>query len=221
MKNLLPIIFLILSFNCLGQNKSQQMIAQTAQTSGIQNKEELLKRDIAGIVEELKFMYHYDQATREYLYYQSFDKNITDSIENLSKEERENRKRYTPVKSDSLKKKIWSTYINPMDKLHTARMIEITRKYGFPSAQRLKKFSKDSIDFNPLILLIHSPSEFSKELIEIAEYEKRKNRIKKCDFGYLLWHLNGRSDFQPMLDNGYEMLKSEDGAFTLKAVDCD
>ncbi len=184
------------------------------------NKEELLKQDIAGIVEELKFMYHYDQATREYLYYQTFDKNITDSIENLSKEIRDNRMNYTPVKSDSLKDKIWNSYINPMDKLHTERMIAITKKYGFPSAQRLKKFSKDSVDFNPVILLIHSPSEFSKELIEIVEYEKDKGRIEKCDFGYLLWHLNGRSDFQPMLENGYEIVKKEDGTIHLKAVDC-
>lgn len=185
------------------------------------NKDELLKQDIAGIVEELKFMYQYDQATREYLYFQTFDKSITDSIESLGEKSRENRIIYTPVKSDSLKKKIWNIYINPMDQLHTKRMIEITKKYGFPSAQRLKKFSKDSINFNPLILLIHSPSKFSKELIEIAEYEKSKERIKKCDFGYLLWHLNGRSDFQPMLDNGYEMVKNEDGTFNLKAVDCD
>lgn len=184
------------------------------------NKEELLKQDISEIVEELKFMFHYDQATREYLYFQTFDKNITDSIENLSKELRENRMRYTPVKSDSLKSKIWNTYINPMDKLHTRRLMAITKKYGFPSAQRLKKFSNDTIDFNPVILLIHSPSEFSKELIEIVEHEKDKGRIEKCDYGYLLWHFNGRSDFQPMLDNGYEMEKEEDGTFHLKAVDC-
>lgn len=185
------------------------------------NKDELLQQDIVQIVEELRFMYQYDQATREYLEYQTFDKNVSDSIEGLSKAARENRILYTPVKSDSLKKRIWNTYINPMDRLHTERMIAITKEYGFPSAQRLKKFSNDSIDFNPLILLIHSPSEFSEELIELAEVEKSKGRIKKCDFGYLLWHLNGRSNFQPMLDNGYEMVKTDDGTFNLRAVDCD
>ncbi|OEY71495.1 hypothetical protein [Salegentibacter salarius] len=126
------------------------------------NKEELLEKDIEKIVEEIKFMYHYDQATREYLHFQTFDKNITDSIESLSKEKRDNRINYTPVKSDSLKNKIWSNYINPMDQIHTERMIELTKKYGFPSAQRLKRFSKDSIDFNPLILLIHSHLNFLK-----------------------------------------------------------
>lgn len=186
-----------------------------------ENKDEALKADIAGLVEEIKFMFHYDQATREYLYYQTFDKHISDSIENLEKEQKENRLSYTPVKSDSLREKIWNTYINPMDKLHTQRMIGITKKYGFPSAQRLKQFSKDTIDFDPIILLVHSPAEFSEELIEIVEYEKEKGRIKKCDYGYLLWHFNGRSDFQPMLDNGYEMTKNEDGNIHLKAVDCD
>lgn len=36
MRNLLTIIFLTLSFNCLGQNDSQQLIEQTAQKVGIQ-----------------------------------------------------------------------------------------------------------------------------------------------------------------------------------------
>lgn len=185
------------------------------------DKNELLKQDIEAIVEELRFMYHYDQANREYLYYQTFDKNITDSIENLDKEERESRSTYKPIQSDSLKNKIWKTYISPMDKLHTERMIEITNKYGFPSGERLKKITNDSVNFNPIILLIHSPQEFSEELIKIVEYERNKGRIKKCDYGYLLWHLKGRSNFQPMLDNGYQMVKNEDGSVNLKAVDCD
>lgn len=204
-KILLTAIVIFISFNLYSQT----------------DRDKLLEEDIEEIVEELKFMYHYDQATREYLYYQTFDKNITDSIESLDKDVRDARLKYTPVNSDSLKKKIWNTYINPMDQLHTERMIQITKKYGFPSAQRLKKFAKDSIDFNPLILLIHSPKKFSRQLIEIAEYEKTEGRIQKCDYGYLLWHLNGRSNFQPMLENGYEMIKDDNGGFHLTAVDCD
>ncbi|MCP9201286.1 hypothetical protein MKO06_15355 [Gramella sp. GC03-9] len=184
-------------------------------------KDNLLEQDIDEIIEELKFMYHYDQATREYLYYQTFDKSITDSIENLSNEVRENRLKFTPVKSDSLKKKIWKNYITPMDKIHTERVIEITKKYGFPSAKRLKEYSEENIDFNPLILLIHSPFEYSEDLKKIVKIEREKGRLEKCDYGYLLWHLNGRSDFQPMLDNGYAMTKKEDGTIELKAVDCD
>lgn len=184
-------------------------------------KDYLLKQDIDQIVEELRFMYNYDQATREYLYYQTFDKSITDSIEKLSDELIENRLKFTPVKSDSLKKKIWKNYITPTDKIHTERMIEITQKYGFPSAERLKNYSEESIDFRPLILLIHSPFDYSEEIKKLAKIEKENGRLKKCDYGYLLWHLNGRSDFQPMLDNGYKMTKKEDETFDLKPVDCD
>ncbi|MFD0975443.1 hypothetical protein [Salinimicrobium gaetbulicola] len=185
------------------------------------DKDELLEQNIEQLVEELKFMYHYDQATREYLYYQTFDKSITDSIENLSDKLKKNRLEFTPITSDSLKNQIWQNYITPMDKIHTERMIEITKKYGFPSAERLKKYSKESIDFNPLILLIHSPFSYSEDLKKIAKIEKEQGRLEKCDYGYLLWHLNGRSDFQPMLDNGYEMIKNEDGTVKLKPVDCD
>ncbi|SDR71877.1 hypothetical protein [Christiangramia echinicola] len=184
-------------------------------------KDELLKQNIEQIVEELKFMYHYDQATREYLYFQTFDKSITDSIENLSDDLKKNRLEFTPIKSDSLKNQIWQNYITPMDKNHTKRMIEITKKYGFPSTERLKKYSEESIDFSPLILLIHSPFSYSEDLKKIAKKEKEQGRMKKCDYGYLLWHLNGRSDFQPMLDNGYVMTKKENGTFDLKPVDCD
>ncbi|MFD0976983.1 hypothetical protein [Salinimicrobium gaetbulicola] len=185
------------------------------------DKDELLEQNIEQLVEELKFMYHYDQATREYLYYQTFDKSITDSIENLSDELKKNRLEFTPIKSDSLENQIWQNYITPMDKIHTERMIEITKKYGFPSAERLKKYSEESIDFSPLILLIHSPFSYSEDLKKIAKIEKEQGRLEKCDYGYLLWHLNGRSDFQPMLDNGYEMIKNEDGTVKLKPVDCD
>ena len=202
-KILLTLILLLTSFNFYSQS----------------NKDELLKQDIEKIVEELKFMYNYDQATREYLYYQTFDKWITDSIESLS--DKDERLKFLPVKSDSLKTKIWENYITPMDKIHTRRMIEITNKYGFPSAKRLKKYSEESINFSPLILLIHSPFDYSEDLKNIAKIEKEQGRLEKCDYGYLLWHLNGRSDFQPMLDNGYEMSKNEDGTFKLKPVDCD
>lgn len=185
------------------------------------SKDELLQKDIGKIVEELRFMYHYDQAVREYLFYQTFDRSVTDSIENLSDKVREMRQEYRPVKSDSLKEKIWEHYITPMDEIHTQKMIALTKKYGFPSAERLKQFSDEKIDFSPLIILIHSPFDYSEELKQIAIIENKEGRLKKCDFGYLLWHLGGRSDFQPMLDNGYEMIKNEDGTIKLKPVECD
>src|SRR5690606_41942524 len=44
------------------------------------------ERDIDLIVEELKFMYDTDQALREYTLFKTYNKAITDSIENLSQD---------------------------------------------------------------------------------------------------------------------------------------
>ncbi|UJH90963.1 hypothetical protein LZ575_20145 [Antarcticibacterium sp. 1MA-6-2] len=42
-------------------------------------KEELFRQDVAALVEEMEFMYGYDQLLREYLIYKSFNKSETDS----------------------------------------------------------------------------------------------------------------------------------------------
>lgn len=125
------------------------------------------------------------------------------------------------IGSDSLRKQIWEKNISPKDEFHTQRLIDLTRKYGFPSSNRLKEYSNEEINFNPLLLFIHSPSVFSQEIATLMKSEKEENRIKKCDYGYLLWHLGGRKDFTPMLKNGYAMTIKEDGTFELTMEDCD
>jgi predicted MPP superfamily phosphohydrolase len=157
-KHILTLLLTFISLNIFSQSE----------------KDSLLKTDFSKILEELQFMYNYDQATREYLQYQTFDKHITDSLENLNNDLKDNRINYLPIKSDSLNDKIWKNYINPMDKLHTERLIEIIDKYGFPSTKRLKEISNDSIDFNPLIILIHSPKEFAEDLKDLMIKEKEK-----------------------------------------------
>ena len=46
-------------------------------------KEDLFKQDVAALVEEMEFMYGYDQLLREYTLFKSFNKSETDSIEML------------------------------------------------------------------------------------------------------------------------------------------
>ena len=46
----------------------------------------LLKADADLVIEEIKFMYDYDQALREYTIFKTFDKRKTDSIESLDSE---------------------------------------------------------------------------------------------------------------------------------------
>ena len=46
-------------------------------------KDLLLKKDINVLVEEIEFMYGYDQTMREYTIFKTFDKSETNRIENL------------------------------------------------------------------------------------------------------------------------------------------
>ncbi|MFD2432463.1 hypothetical protein ACFSO9_02265 [Mesonia maritima] len=91
-------------------------------------KEIAFENDIIKLVEEMEFMYGYDQTLREYTIYKTFDKSETDRIENLSDSIRINEIARRQFKSDSLRKFIWKNYINPKDAEHTERMIEITKK---------------------------------------------------------------------------------------------
>lgn len=183
-------------------------------------KDSLLKKDINVLVEEMEFMYGYDQTMREYTIYRTFDKSETNRIENLPDSLRIEEMKKRKFVSDTIGKLIFNKYINPMDAVHTERMIEITKKYGFPSTERIKKYyDKEFVDpeFNPLIIFIHSPREYWDELKEIMLNEYQNGVINQCQYGYALWHFTGRKNFQPMLDNGFEMVE-ENGRTTLKST---
>jgi len=187
---------------------------------GQTEKDKALENDIVELVEEMEFMYGYDQTLREYTIFKTFDKSETDRIENLSDSLRLNEISKRKFKSDSLGLLIWKNYINPKDAMHTERMIEITKKYGFPSVKRIRKFYSDDFadpEFYPLLLLIHSPSEYSDELKTLMSNEYKMGNINQCQYGYLLWHLEGRKSMQPMLDNGFEMVE-ENGKKTMKST---
>ena len=183
-------------------------------------KDSLLQKDIDVLVEEMEFMYGYDQTMREYIIFKTFDKSETNRIENLSDSLRILEMKNRIFVSDSIGKLIYKKYINPMDAEHTERMIEITKKYGFPSTDRIKKYyNKEFVDpeFNPLIIFIHSPKKYWDELKEIMLNEYKNGVINQCQYGYALWQFTGRKSFQPMLDNGFKMVK-ENGKTTLKST---
>lgn len=165
-------------------------------------------------------MYGYDQTMREYTIFKTFDKSETNRIENLSDSLRILEMKNRKFVSDSINTLIYKKYINPMDAKHTERMIEITKKYGFPSIDRIKKYyNKEFVDpeFNPLIIFIHSPKKYWDELKELMLNEYKTGTINQCQYGYLLWQFTGRKSFQPMLDNGFKMVE-ENGKKTLKST---
>ncbi|MDN6280630.1 MAG: hypothetical protein L0J45_06470 [Psychroflexus sp.] len=185
-------------------------------------KDSLFQKDINVLVEEMEFMYGYDQTMREYTIFKTFDKSETDRIENLPDSLRVEKMKNRKFESDSIAKLIWRKYINPMDAEHTERMIEITKKYGFPSTKRIKKYyDKEFVDpeFNPLIIFVHSPKKYWEELKELMLNEYQNGVINQCQYGYALWQFTGRKSFQPMLDNGFEML--EENGKTRLTPTCD
>lgn len=184
------------------------------------DKDLLLQKDIDVLVEEMEFMYGYDQTMREYTIYKTFDKSETNRIENLSDSLRILEMKNRKFVSDSIGNLIYTKYINPMDVSHTERMIELTKKYGFPSLDRIKKYyNKEFVDpeFNPLIIFIHSPKKYWDELKGLMLNEYKNGIINQCQYGYALWQFTGRKSFQPMLDNGFKMIV-ENGVEKLKST---
>lgn len=183
-------------------------------------KDSLLQKDIVSLVEEMEFMYGYDQILREYTIFRTFDKSETDRIENLPDSLRIKEMLNKKFESDSIGNLIWKKYITPKDAEHTERLIEITKKYGFPNIERIKKhYKKEFIDpeFNPLIIFIHSPKKYWEQLKELMLNEYKTGTINQCQYGYSLWQFTGRKSFQPMLDNGFKMVE-ENGKSILKST---
>lgn len=185
-------------------------------------KEDLFKQDVAALVEEMEFMYGYDQLLREYTIFKSFNKSETDSIEILPDSLRGIVMKERRFVNDSLSKIIYRDYINPKDAIHTARLMEITKKYGFPGVKRIRQYyDKEFADpeFSPYILLVHAPKSYWEELKLLMKNELKEGRIDRCTYGHMLWHFTGRKSFQPMLDNGF-VLEEKNGRTHLKST-CD
>ena len=183
-------------------------------------KDSLLIKNGSELVEEMSLMWNYDQAIREYTQYQTFNKHITDSIELLDIEKQKqlvDSLRLSKANTD----KVWNIYITPADNLHTKRMIEIIKTYGFPSAKRIRELTNLKLDFQPYILLMHSPSNYWEDLKLLVELERKEGNINKCEYGYLLWHLNGRKDMKYFLENGYVLEEQPDGKKKMTAKNCE
>ena len=186
-----------------------------------QNKDSLLKQDVQFIYEELKFMYDYDQALRKYPMYKTFDTHVIDSIEKLPQTEIEKFKQEHKIQSDTLDWLIHTNYIQSFDKIHTQRLLEITKKYGFPTVKRMNSYLPVKIkgEFNPIVILLHSPKIFWEEAITLITNEFNIGNLDRCSYGYIMWHLHGRKDMSFLLNNGFKMT-NENGIQGVKAVDC-
>ncbi|THD68030.1 hypothetical protein E7Z59_10310 [Robertkochia marina] len=197
---MLVLIFGILISSCYSQDKDEL-------------KEKRFEQQIDTIVEELKFNYDYDQALREYIVYKTFNKAITDSIENLeSEQDRLNYIFSTNFKSD-IAQKIWEEFIHPSDDKFTERLIAITDSVGYPSLSRIKKYYKPNLPegFNPTIFFIHSNKKYWSKINQLAEREFKNGNMGKCDYGYIKWHTSERKENKYLDENGIEYATNSDG----------
>jgi hypothetical protein len=101
------------------------------------------------------------------------------------------------------------TAMEYIDSVTVSELIRITKKYGFPSHERLLKElgtqSNKNLTSSPHIIFVHTPNYFVPEVRKLIIQEYLKGRIDKNACSHVFWHLNGRVG-NPFSDN-YEHCK--------------
>lgn len=73
-----------------------------------------------------------------------------------------------------------------VDSINTERLIEITKKYGFPNPDRLDE------PIGTWVIFQHSPSFFFNKLEVLLKKENEEKRLFDNEYNMLKWHLGGR-----------------------------
>lgn len=81
---------------------------------------------------------------------------------------------------------------------NTKRIVEIIKKYGFPSVERLEQ------GIPVWIILQHASLDYREELLELLEKEFKAKRIPNNEYQMIIWHLNGRKGL-PIKMEGIEI----------------
>lgn len=208
--------YLLLIFIMCSTNGSAQKFSKSA-------LDELFKQHADSIVDELRFNYQYDQAMREYILYKTFDKSVTDSLENLEHTEL---KKYVFAHNfkTNMEKRIWDEHIDPASDKFTESLIRVSKEYGFPSLGRIKKFYKgmlpDDSEFNPVIIFIHANPQYYQQIKELVTEQFNMGIIGKCDYGYIMWHITGRKESKYLDDNGIKNGKGRQDGIVYLVYPC-
>ncbi|WP_340064821.1 hypothetical protein [Ascidiimonas aurantiaca] len=75
-----------------------------------------------------------------------------------------------------------------LDIENTRELLRIVKEHGFPNIEKLgcKSYAV------PFLIFGHAPEAFWKEIGEVIEVEKKKNRISEGDYNYIRWHIGSR-----------------------------
>ena len=81
-----------------------------------------------------------------------------------------------------------------IDLSNTKKLIQLTKRYGFPSKNRLK--AKKACSY---LIFVHSPREYREEIKQLISEEYKMQRISEYEKAYIDWHLQGRNGAPPRL----------------------
>ena len=81
-----------------------------------------------------------------------------------------------------------------IDSLNTEKLLFITKKYGFPSKDRLRAKKASAY-----LIFVHSHRDYYLTIKNLINSEYKAKRISEYEKAYIFWHLNGRNQMPPRL----------------------
>lgn len=132
--------------------------------------------------DEIDIMAENDQKDRLALY----------NLDSIYKQDR-----FTTMKPKKLKKELLGSKfeeyqskidslwieIKKNDEINTKKLIDLTKKYGFPNNKRLKVYKSKAY-----FIFVHAPINYFKLINEIVEKEYSESRITEYEKEYIYWH---------------------------------
>ena len=163
------------------------------------NKYDLSTSEIELLTNEVNEMYERDQGIRNELTkldsFYGVDRKTNGYF--LSTKDKKDLLKEEYAEYNYKRDSIWEA-IHPIDDANTKQLISLTKKYGFPSRERLK-VKKAKAYF----ILVHSDRQYFDEIRSLIEQEYEAKRISEYERAYIFWHLDGRQGMMPSLgENG-------------------
>lgn len=94
-------------------------------------------------------------------------------------------------KGDSLR-----DIMHSIDEVNTNKLLTLTKKYGFPSKERLGTYHASAY-----FIFVHSSRKYFDEIRSLIDKEYEAKRISEYERAYVFWHLDGRNGMMPSVND--------------------
>lgn len=166
-------------------------------TFSCKNKYDLSTSEIEFLIKETDEMHESDQGIRHEFTKLDVDYGVDresngsflsfkDKKEILGKEYAEYRR-----KGDSLR-----DVMHSIDEVNTKKLLALTKKYGFPSKERLGTYKASAY-----FIFVHSDRQYFDEIRTLINQEYEEKRISEYERAYIFWHLDGRNGMMPSVND--------------------